>query len=411
MNVGSAISVALTALRVNALRSALAALGVIIGVSAAVVMVSVSQGAAFALEQQISNFGANLLTIRPGSSFFGGRRGGAGSATPLTDGDLRAIRDEVAGIAAITGEVRSGTTVVSGGTNWASTIYGVNAAYFEARGWEIDTGRSFAPEEVQAGARIALVGQTIINELFDGADPVGLTFRAGSTTFQVIGTVRAKGETSWGQDQDDVIFAPLNTVRQRLGGGSSATVRDPVQVIYADVAAGENIERVAADIEDLLRIRRDVQPGADDDFLVASIAEFIRARNETESQLGLLLAVTSAVILIVGGINIMTVMLVSVTERTREIGLRLALGAKRAEIRNQFLVESCVLCLVGGGIGLALGFGGAMWIESLGQFPITIDPLIPAVALGTAAMVGIFFGLYPAHRASRLDPIEALRFE
>jgi putative ABC transport system permease protein len=411
MNIGSAVSVALTALRVNALRSGLAALGVIIGVSAAVVMVSVSQGAAVALEQQISNFGANLLTIRPGSSFFGGRRGGAGSATPLTDADLRAIRDEVAGIAAITGEVRSGATVVAGGTNWATTIYGVNAAYFEARGWEIDLGRSFAPEEVQAGTRLALVGQTIITELFDGADPVGLTFRAGSTTFQVIGTVKAKGETSWGQDQDDVIFAPLNTVRQRLGGGASATVRDPVQVIYADVAAGENVERVASDIQDLLRIRRDVQPGADDDFLVASIAEFIRARNETESQLSLLLAVTSAVILIVGGINIMTVMLVSVTERTREIGLRLALGAKRAEIRNQFLVESCVLCVVGGGVGLALGFLGAMWIESLGQFPITIDPLIPAVALGTAAFVGIFFGLYPAHRASRLDPIEALRFE
>ena len=411
MSIWSAIFFALTALRVNALRSGLAALGVIIGVSAAVVMVSVSQGAKVALEEQIASFGANLLTIRPGSSMFGGRRGGAGSADPMTDSDLRAIRDEVAGIAAITGEVRTGSTVVAGGTNWATTLYGVNATYFDARGWVVDQGRTFSPDEVQSGQRIAVVGQSIVRELFDGADPVGLTFRAGSTTFTVIGTVQSKGETSWGQDQDDVIFAPLNTVRQRLGGGSSATVRDPVQTIYADVAAGESVNRVVADVQDLLRVRRGIEPGAEDDFIVASIAEFIRARNETESQLGLLLAVTSAVILIVGGINIMTVMLVSVTERTREIGLRLALGAKRAEIRNQFLVESCVLCIVGGGVGLALGFGGAMWIDSLGQFPITIDPLIPAVAIGTAALVGVFFGLYPAHRASRLDPIEALRFE
>lgn len=411
MNIWSSIAVALTALRVNALRSALAMLGVVIGVSSVIVMVSISEGAKAAVEAQISSFGSNLLIVRPGSSIFGGRRGGAGSATPMTDGDINAIRDEIAGVAAISGEVGTSTSIVAGGINWTTRISGVQADYFDARGWTIGEGRAFSPAEVRSGQRYAVVGQTIVNELFGGADPVGLTFRAGSTTFEVIGTVEAKGQTSWGQDQDDIVFAPLDTVRQRLGGGNSPTVRDPVQVIYVDVAAGESIGRVIADIEDLLRIRRDVQPGADDDFTVRSLAEFIRARNETESQLGLLLAATAVISLVVGGIGIMNIMLVSVTERTREIGLRLALGARQTDVRNQFLVESVVLCVTGGLIGLGIGATGTYAIASAGQFPVSIQPLIIFVAIGASAFVGVFFGAYPAHRASKLNPIEALRFE
>ncbi len=411
MNLLASFRVALIALRVNALRSALAMLGVIIGVASVIVLVSISEGTKRAVEEQIASFGANLLIIRPGSSMFGGRRGGAGTADPLTDGDVEALRNEIAGLAGVSGEVSTASTVVFGGVNWSTRIQGVNPDYFSARGWTIEQGRAFSGAEEQSGRRYAVIGQTIINELFDGADPLGQAIRIGGQPFEIIGTVEAKGENSWGMDQDDVIFAPLNTIRQRFGAGISVTQRDAVQTVYADIAPGESTSRIIADIEDLLRIRRGIAPGAEDDFAVGSLAEFIRARNETESQLGLLLAVGAGIVLLVGGIGIMNIMLVSVTERTREIGLRLAVGAKRRDVRNQFLIESVVLCLIGGLAGLVAGVSGTLIYAEVGQLEIAIDPVIVAIAIGASAMVGVFFGLYPAHRASRLDPIEALRFE
>ena len=411
MNLLASFRVALIALRVNALRSALAMLGVIIGVASVIVLVSISEGTKRAVEEQIASFGANLLIIRPGSSMFGGRRGGAGTADPLTDGDVEALRNEIAGLAGVSGEVSTASTVVFGGVNWSTRIQGVNPDYFSARGWTIEQGRAFSGAEEQSGRRYAVIGQTIINELFDGADPLGQAIRIGGQPFEIIGTVEAKGENSWGMDQDDVIFAPLNTIRQRFGAGISVTQRDAVQTVYADIAPGESTSRIIADIEDLLRIRRGIAPGAEDDFAVGSLAEFIRARTETESQLGLLLAVGAGIVLLVGGIGIMNIMLVSVTERTREIGLRLAVGAKRRDVRNQFLIESVVLCLIGGLAGLVAGVSGTLIYAEVGQLEIAIDPVIVAIAIGASAMVGVFFGLYPAHRASRLDPIEALRFE
>jgi len=411
MNLLSSIGVALIALRVNFLRSALAMLGIIIGVASVIVLVSISEGTKRAVEAQIDSFGANLLIIRPGSSIFGGRRGGAGSASPLTDLDVQAVRSEIAGLSGVSGEVRTSVTAVFGGVNWTTSVTGVNSDYFEARGWVIDEGRAFSASEDESGRRYALIGQTLVNELFDGASPVGQSLRVSGQPFEVIGTVEAKGETSWGQDQDDVIFLPLETARSRLGAGQRGPTRDPVQTMYADVSAGEDTERVIADIQDLLRIRRDIAPGAADDFTVASLAEFIRARNETENQLGLLLAVGAGIVLLVGGIGIMNIMLVSVTERTREIGLRLAVGAKRRDIRNQFLIESIVLCLIGGGLGLVAGIGGTSVYANVGQLDIAVSPLIVGVAVGASLFVGVFFGLYPAQRASRLNPIDALRFE
>jgi len=411
MNLFASIRVALVALRVNFLRSALAMLGIIIGVASVIVLVSISEGTKRAVEAQIDSFGANLLIIRPGSSIFGGRRGGAGSASPLTDLDVRAVRDEIAGLSGVSGEVRTSVTAVFGGVNWTTSVTGVNSDYFDARGWIIDEGRAFSAAEDESGRRYAVIGQTLVNELFDGASPVGQSLRVSGQPFEVIGTVEPKGETSWGQDQDDVIFLPLETARSRLGAGVRGPTRDPVQTIYADVSAGEDTERVIADIQDLLRIRRDIAPGAADDFTVASLAEFIRARNETENQLGLLLAVGAGIVLLVGGIGIMNIMLVSVTERTREIGLRLAVGAKRRDIRNQFLIESIVLCLIGGGLGLVSGIGGTSVYANVGQLDIAVSPLIVGVAVGASLFVGVFFGLYPAQRASRLNPIDALRFE
>ncbi|WP_417490500.1 ABC transporter permease [Maricaulis sp.] len=412
MNLLASIRVALTALRINALRSSLAMLGVIIGVASVIVLVSISEGTKQAVEAQIASFGANLLIVRPGASMFGGRRGGEGTATPVTDGDAEAIRDQVSGVGGVSGEVNAfGLSVVFGGVNWSTRITGVNPAFFDVRDWVIEEGRAFTEEEEQSARRLAVVGQTIIDEVFDGASPVGQSVRIGGQQFSVIGTVAAKGQTSYGSDQDDIIFLPLSTVRQRFGAGEVPTVRDPVQTIYVAVGAGESTGRVIADIEDLLRVRRGIQPGADDDFNVSSLAEFIRARNETESQLGLLLAVGAGIVLLVGGIGIMNIMLVSVTERTREIGLRLAVGARASDIRNQFLIESIVLCVTGGVIGLVVGVGGTIAYANVGELEIAVNPGIVAIAIGASAFVGVFFGLYPAHRAARLNPIEALRFE
>lgn len=410
MNLMSAIRVALLALRVNLLRSVLAMLGIIIGVSAVIAMVSVTEGAKRAMEERIASFGANLLVIRPGSSAFGGRRGGAGTATFLTDADVEAIRNEIPGIVAVSGEMSGSQALVVAGENWTTTVQGVHADYFEARDWFVESGRPFTPAEVRSGGRVIMIGQTVANELFGAADPLGQTVRVGAVPMEVIGVMAAKGQSSWGSDQDDTVFAPITTARSRLFGYQLG-VRDPVFTIYAEVAPGTNVNHAVADLEELLRIRRDIQPGAEDDFSVNNLAEFIRARNETETQLGVLLAAAAVISLLVGGIGIMNIMLVSVTERTREIGLRLAVGARRADIRNQFLIESVVLCVTGGIAGMAIGVAGAYGIGDLGDFPVSIHPAIAGIAIGAAVFVGLFFGFYPAHRASRLDPIEALRFE
>lgn len=410
MNLLAAIRVALVALRVNALRTVLAMLGVIIGVSAVIVMVSVTEGAKAAVEEQIASFGANLLIIRPGSSAFGGRRGGAGTATFLNDADVEAIASEVDGIVGAAGEISGNAAIVVEGENWTTRIQGVHAAYFETRDWFPDEGRPFYPEEVNSGARVVVLGRTVVSELFGASDPIGQTVRVGSTPMQVIGIMSEKGQSSWGSDQDDVVLVPVTTARDRILGYQLG-VRDPVFSVYAEVSPTANPDIVTADIEDLMRLRRDIQPGAEDDFNVRNLGEFIRARNETEDQLGLLLAAAAAISLLVGGIGIMNIMLVSTTERTREIGLRLAVGAKRADIRNQFLIESVMLCFTGGLIGLAIGVGAAAYLDSLDEFPVQIQPTVALIAIGASAFVGVFFGFYPAHRASRLDPIEALRFE
>ncbi|EIJ43611.1 ABC-type antimicrobial peptide transport system, permease component [Beggiatoa alba B18LD] len=411
MSIWTAIRVAFLALRLNALRSILAMLGIIIGVASVIIMVSISTGAKREVEKRIQDLGTNLLMVMPSSlDMGGGRQSGAGTGRPFSEEDVDAIRQQIPNIVAASGTVRGSSAVVAMGLNWTTTIYGINDEYLSVRGWTVVEGRNFNQSEIRSGAKVALLGQTVIENLFGNAPPIGSIVRIKNTPFQVIGVLGEKGQSAMGRDNDDVIFVPTAAARNRLFGGHEV-VRNYVQDMALQVADGVAISEVQREVEDLLRVRRGVKTGEKDSFSVRNLAEFVQARTATQNTLSLLLASTAAISLVVGGIGIMNIMLVSVTERTREIGLRIALGARRRDIRNQFLVESITLCLVGGLIGLTIGMIGSFMVAQMGQFPISIDPMIALSALGSAGFVGVFFGFFPAQRAAKMNPIDALRYE
>ena len=410
VQLSASLAIALKAIRTNSVRSFLTMLGIIIGIGAAIVSVSISQGAGQQLQEQIQSFGTHVLQVRPGASMWGGRRQGAGTARPLTDRDVESIREMSEQIEAASGRIQSGVTLISGGRNWSTSVTGVGTDFGRVQNWDIVDGRNFTEGEVRSAATVAIVGQTVVRELFGGGDPVGARLRINRTPVTVIGVLDAKGASSWGQDQDDTVWMPLETVRTRISRTLS-NVADNAGTVFIKVWDDLDVLEVQSEIEEVLRLRRNIQPGAEDDFVVINFAEFIRARNETESLLGFLLAAFSATSLIVGGIGIMNIMLVSVTERTREIGLRRAVGARRRDVLTQFLVEATVLGMLGGLIGMLLGVGGTYLAAHLGEFPILISPVTLVGAVVIAIFIAVFFGYYPARRASRLDPIEALRFE
>lgn len=410
VNLKASFKIALRAIRTNSVRSILTMLGIVIGIGAAIVAVSISQGAGEQLKAQIAAFGTHTLQIQPGSSFFGGRSRGAGTARPVTQRDVTALRENSAWVEAASARLSAGVSLVSGGANWTSIAHGVNAEYRLIQDWEVASGRMFDEGEARSAAKVAVIGQTIAAELFGGSDPVGARLRVGRTPMTVIGVLEEKGATSWGQDQDDVVWVPVSTMQRSISRGSG-TVPDDAGRIYLKIWDDLDVLEAQSVLEEQMRVRRDLQPGSEDDFVVINFAEFIRARNETESLLGFLLAAFSLTSLIVGGIGIMNIMLVSVTERTREIGLRLAIGARQRDVLTQFLVEATLLGLLGGVLGMLLGVGGAHLAARLGEFPILINPLTLITAVGIAALIAVFFGFYPARRASRLEPIEALRFE
>ena len=411
MSLWKTINIARLALKLNALRSFLTMLGIIIGIASVIVMVSVSSGSKQEIERAIDQLGSNMLNIRPGARIRGGRHSGAGSAAPLTEKDITRLKEKFPFLEGISGSIRSGAPVIYGNSNWTTSVTGIHADYLDVRQWIIEEGRNFTDREVRSGGKVALLGQDVIEQLFDGSSPIGARIRIKNVPFTVIGTLQAKGESSWGRSQDDVIFIPLSTARMRVSGRSDRSAPDMVGDIYLTINPDRNIKIAEEDINEFMREIRKIAPGAQDDFTVRNFSEFIRARNETSSTLGLLLAATAAIALLVGGIGIMNIMLLSVTERTREIGLRLAIGARRGDILKQFLVEAVTLCLSGSFFGVAIVVGTGELIRRLVDIPVLLNVPIIFIAISSATFVGIFFGYYPAKKASRMNPIDALRYE
>jgi putative ABC transport system permease protein len=410
MNFGALLRIALRALAVNKLRSALTMLGIVIGVGAVIVMIAVGAGAQARVEEQIRALGSNLLLVMPGSTTAGGVRLGFGSASTLTEDDVAAINREIPEALAAPA-LRGAAQVIWGNTNWSTQIYGTTPEYLDVRQWPLAAGRSFEPAEMAAAAKVCLLGATVARQLFGDADPLDQSIRIKRVPFTVIGVLDVKGQSLMGTDQDDLVLVPLKTARSRVLGTASAARNRTVGTIWVKAADGVDTKELEGHVRSLLRQRHRIQPGADDDFSLRNLAEVMAAQEASSRVLALLLAAVASVSLLVGGIGIMNIMLVSVTERTREIGLRMAVGARTRDILGQFLVEAVTLSLIGGLAGVALGIGTSVLIAELAGWRIVLSPEAVGLAVAFAFAIGVFFGFYPARKAARLNPVEALRFE
>jgi putative ABC transport system permease protein len=403
------IATAARAVRSNPLRSALTALGVIIGVASVVAMVSLGRGAQAQVQNSISSLGSNLLIVVPGAMNAGGVRSAVGGFSSLTLSDADAIKKDVMGVTAVAPSVRSSAQVVADGANWNTRIEGTVPDYLIARDWYVAQGRFFDDAETRQARKVAVLGQTVSDNLFPNTDPLGQRIRVSGTSYEIIGILSAKGQSGMGVDQDDIILAPLQTVKRRLSGRQGRP--DTVNQISIKAETEEAITRAQEDIENLLRQRHRIGVGDADDFTVQNLNSIAAAAQQATQTFTALLAAISAVSLLVGGIGIMNIMLVSVTERTREIGLRKALGARRDDILHQFTLEAVALSVAGGIVGLILGVLIAWGVTSAAKLPLILGAESALMAIGFSAVVGVAFGAYPAWRAARLDPIEALRRE
>jgi putative ABC transport system permease protein len=404
------VRIALRSLRVNKLRSALTMLGIIIGVGAVIAMVAVGAGASARVAEQIQSLGSNLIIVLSGSVNTAGVRVGQGSQLTITEDDSSAIAREIPAVQVSAPTVRGNAQVVFGNLNWYTGIQGVTADYFEARDWAVVDGRPIGPEDVDGATKVVLLGQTTALNLFGDLDPLGQIVRIKKVPFTVIGLLDRKGQNSWGQDQDDVVVIPISTAKKKVLGKSNSNPR-AVGAISVKIRAGEDMSEAEVQLRELLRQRHRLQPNQDDDFNVRNLSEILQTQEESSKVMTYLLAAIASVSLLVGGIGIMNIMLVSVTERTREIGLRMAVGARGRDILGQFLIEAVTLSLIGGVIGIAAGLGGAEALSYFAEWRTLVAPGAIALAFGFSAAVGVFFGFYPARKAARLDPIEALRYE
>jgi len=407
MNLLMIIRVAFRALQRNKMRAALTMLGIIIGVSAVVAMVSIGQGAQAAVAAQIDSIGTNLLFVSAGAQNVGGVRSGTGDTgtNTLTVEDLDAIKREVPSVSMVTPTVNSRGQLVAGNMNWNTSIQGVSEQYPEVRKWMVQSGEFFTESDVRTAGRVLVIGQTIADNLFAGGDAIGQTVRVQNLPFRVIGVMVRKGQDQQGRDQDDIAFSPYTTVQKKILGSPR------LQIAYVSAVSPDATYTAQQQISELLRQRHKLNANDPDDFTVRNMSDIAQAANETNNTMTMLLACIAGVSLLVGGIGIMNIMLVSVTERTREIGIRMAIGARSSAVKSQFLIESIVLSLMGGSIGILLGVGVSLAIPSMLGWPTLISTMAIVGSVIFSVAVGVFFGYYPARKAAALDPIDALRYE
>ncbi len=402
------IAMAAFALRGNWLRSVLTALGVIIGIAAVIVMVAVGRGTQAELDATMSRLGSNRIEIFASSARSGAVRLGAGTLSTLSTGDMDAIRAEIPEVQYVSGQIRGGGQVIFAERNWSTSWNGVSADYFPINNWQLAQGEWFSARDYAGAGKVAIIGTSVRDKLFDGSDPIGATIRLARVPLRVIGVLESKGQSGWGGDADDVIMVPLESARRRLSGTVGLS-SDGVQQISVGVGRAEDLGRAAQALGDLLRQRHRIAPGGEDDFMIRNLSEIVSTRTQTTRLMSLLLGAVAGISLLVGGIGIMNIMLVSVTERIREIGLRMAVGAGPREVRLQFLAEAMMISLGGGVIGIVLGVVGAQVMARVSALPMQLDAPVIVLATAFSVATGLFFGYYPARKASNLDPIEALR--
>ncbi|MBI5409666.1 MAG: ABC transporter permease [Nitrospirae bacterium] len=408
INLPSTFKISLRALRANKMRSSLTMLGIIIGVGAVIAMLAVGTGASRQIEAQISSIGSNLLMVLSGATTAGGVRMGAGTRATLVLDDAYAIVKESTAVSSAAPILGGVAQVVYGNQNWATGVTGTTPGMLTIRGWSLSAGRAFTEQDVKSATKVCLLGQTVVDNLFGGLDPVGQIIRIKKIPFTVLGVLESKGQSLTGQDQDDTIYVPVTTAQKKLFGSA---IPGRISIIMVQAKSTDELALAEEQIKNLMRQRHHIGPKQDDDFTVRNLTQMMQAAEESSKVMAVLLGAIASVSLLVGGIGIMNIMLVSVTERTREIGIRMAVGAKTRDIRTQFIIEALTLSLIGGVAGIAFGVGISELLSLLMEWTTIIEPYSILLAFGFSGLVGIFFGFYPAYKASLLDPIDALRYE
>jgi putative ABC transport system permease protein len=408
INIPSTVKISLRALRVNKMRSALTMLGIIIGVGAVIAMLAIGTGASRQIAAQIASMGSNLLMILPGATTAGGVRMGAGTQPTLTMGDAEAILRECPAVSDVAPVLNGVAQVVYGHQNWSTGVIGTTPSMLNVRDWPLSSGRPFTQQDVKSATKVCLLGQTVVDNLFGDQDPVGQIIRIKSAPFTVIGVLAMKGQSANGQDQDDTIYIPVTTAQKKLFGTSFPGM---VRIIMVKAKSAEDLGPAEKQMNELLRQRHHIGQKQENDFTVRNLTQMMQAAEQSTKVMTLLLGAIASVSLLVGGIGIMNIMLVSVTERTREIGIRMAVGAKTWDIRLQFIIEALTLSLTGGVVGIFIGVSGSEILSMVAGWRTVVSVLSIALAFGFSGLVGIFFGFYPAYKASLLDPIDALRYE
>jgi putative ABC transport system permease protein len=408
ISIPATIKISFRALWVNKMRSSLTMLGIIIGVGAVIAMLAVGTGASRKIAQQVASVGSNLIMVVPGSTTQGGLRMGGGSQSTLTTGDAEAIEKECSAVQTVAPITNSSAQVVYGNQNWATSITGTTGSILEVRDISIVEGRNFSDQDVRNATKICLVGQTVVENLFGNEDPLGKIIRIKNVPFSVIGVLEEKGQSLGGQDQDDVIYIPLSTAQKKIIGTS---IPGMVRTIMVKAKSTEDLPQAEQQVTELLSQRHHIGPSREQDFTVRNLTQMLQMAEQFTNVMTLLLGAIASVSLVVGGIGIMNIMLVSVTERTREIGIRMAVGAKAKDIRLQFIIEALTLSLIGGIMGIIAGAITAVIISITADWPVVVTPFSVFLAFGFSAFIGVFFGFYPAYKASLLNPIDALRYE